>query len=119
MKRAMLFLTFVLMSIAVGADKPDIFAAFSESDMQHNKQIALRAINSPEVWRRFPKNEHQRHYTPLTGEISFGFSTTRTGYQTMTIIIPTTHFGPRHRTLIYVRLTGRGDILDMEEVPQI
>ena len=119
MKRAILFLTFALLSVAAGGDKTEIFAAFSESEMQQNKQIALRAINSPEVWRRFPKHEHQHHYTPLIHEISFGFSTTRTRYQTMTVIIPTTHIGPRHRTLIYVRLDGRGDIPDMEEVPDI
>jgi hypothetical protein len=110
---------FVLLAVASASDKAEIFAAFRESDMQRNKQIALRAINSPEAWRRFPRNPHQRHYTAEMREISFGFSTTPRGYETMTVIIPTTHIGPRHRTLIYVRLNGRGDILDMEEVPEI
>jgi hypothetical protein len=118
-KRATIIVMLLLTAAASAREQRESFAAFREIDLQRNKQIALRAINSPEAWRRFPKREHQRHYTPLTREISFAFTSTSTGYCTMYVIIPTTHVGPRHRTDIYVRLDGRGDLLDMEEVPEI
>jgi len=39
--------------------------------------------------------------------------------KTVTVVIPTTHIGPRHRALIYVKFDHAGKIIDMQEVPEI
>src|SRR5207244_1992122 len=74
---------------------------FSDAELQRDKRRALAAINSPEVWRRFPKYPHQPHYTPVLREIDFCFYPPQVN--TVTVVIPTTHIGPRHRALIYVK----------------
>ena len=90
---------------------------FSDAELQRNKKAALKAMNSPEAWRRFPKEQHQRHYTPLVREISFSFYPP--DVDKVTVIIPTTHIGPRHQASIYVTFDHSGKILTMAEVPQI
>ena len=90
---------------------------FSDAELQRDKRMALAAINSPEVWRRFPKYPHQPHYTPVLREIDFCFYPPQVN--TVTVVIPTTNIGPRHRALIYVKFDHAGKIFDMQEVPEI
>ena len=90
---------------------------FSDAELQRDKRIALAAMNSPEVWRRFPMQQHERRYTPVMREISFSFYPPEVNK--VTVIVPTTHVGPRHRALIYVTFDHAGKILEISEVPEI
>jgi hypothetical protein len=101
---------------AVNAALP-MWINFSDAELQRDKRAALEAMNSPEVWRRFPKQQHERHYTPVLREISFSFYPPEVNK--VTVIIPTTHIGPRHKALIYVTFDHAGKILEMSEVPEI
>jgi hypothetical protein len=117
-KRIALLFGLLLLATASAREKWPVFIAFPEADLQRDKHAALRAMNSPAAWSRFPTHAHQHHYTPLLRQISFAFSTGKDG-DTVTVIIPTTHIGPRHRALIYVTFDGLGRIRDLDEVPQI
>ena len=118
MKRLAAIVSFVL-TVTVAAREPvPLWIAFTEEELRRAKQTALQAMNSPEVWQKFPKRPHERHYNPLLREISFGFSKAA-GLDTVTVIIPTTHIGPRHRALIYVTFNqGVVQIIDIAEVPE-
>jgi len=118
-KRIVILTGVLFVATANAREKWPVFIAFSEVELQHAKQVALRAMNSPEAWQRFPTHAHQRHYTPILGEISFAYSTTPAEGHTVTVIIPTTHIGPRHRALIYATFNHRGKLLDLDEVPEI
>ena len=90
---------------------------FSDAELQRDKHAALKAMNSPEAWHRFPTHEHQRHYTPIIREIDFCFYPP--DVDKVTVVIPTTHVGPRHRANIYATFDHFGRLLNLEEVPQI
>lgn len=115
-------LAFFLVLLAASADAREpwpVWISFPEADLQRNKRAALRAINSPEEWRRFPREKHERRYTPILREIGFAFSQTKKEGDTVTVIIPTTASQHIHRTLIYVTFNGRGEIIGLSEVPEI
>jgi hypothetical protein len=52
-------------------------------------------------------------------EIAFGFSAKRGSGSILTVIIPITHIGPRHRALIHVTFDQGLRIIGIAEVPQI
>ena len=117
-KRTTLLFSLLLLATASAREKWPVFIAFPEADLQRDERAALQAMNSPAAWSRFPKHAHERHYTPILREISFAFSTSK-DRGTVTVIIPTTRIGPRHRALIYVTFDGLGRIRDLDEVPEI
>jgi hypothetical protein len=118
-KRATLLISLLLLATATAREKWPVFIAFSETELRHAKQVAIRAMNSPEAWRGFPSRSHERHYTPVLSEISFAYSTSHNEGETVTVIVPTTHIGSRHRALIYATFNHRGKLLDLDEVPEI
>jgi hypothetical protein len=117
MKRALLMLGLLLVASQLIHAALPMWIQFSDAELQRDKQAAIKAMNSPKVWRRFPKYPHQRHYTPIVRHIDFCFYPP--DVDKVTVVILTTHIGPRHRALIYVTFDHFGRILDMNEVPQI
>jgi hypothetical protein len=108
----------LVFGVAAGAS-PEMWASFYDWELQRAKVSALRAMNTPEVWKRFPREQHERHYTPIVRDIAFGFATKRGSGSILTVIIPTTHIGPRHRALVYVTFDQGLKIIHIAEVPQI
>ena len=117
MKRALLMVSLLLVASQLTHAALPMWIQFSDTELQRDKQAAIKAMNSSQVWRRFPKHPHQRHYTPILRDIDFCFYPP--DVDKVTVVIPTTHIGPRHRALIYVTFDHFGRILDMNEVPQI
>ena len=120
MKRATLIVSLLLActAAAVHAAAP-VWISFRESELQWAKRAALRVMNSGPVWARFSTGQHERHYTPIVRDIAFGFSTERGKGSTLTVIIPTTHIGPRHRASVHVTFDQTLRIIGIAEVPQI
>jgi hypothetical protein len=114
MKRAATIVSLILAATVAAREPVPLWITFTEEELQRAKRIALQAMNSPEVWARFPKHAHQRHYTPLLREISYGFSKAR-GLDTVTVMIPTTHIGPRHRAEVDVIFVQGLKLIDIEE----
>jgi hypothetical protein len=51
----------LILATTVAAREPvPLWITFTEEELQRAKRIALQAMNSPEVWARFPKRGHQR-----------------------------------------------------------
>jgi hypothetical protein len=118
-KRSTATLGLVLaLTLAARAAAP-VWILFYEWELQRAKRAAVVAMNSPEVWKRFPKEQHERHYTPIMRDIAFGFTTKRGSGSILTVIIPTTHIGPRHRALVHVTFDQGLKIIGIAEVPQI
>ena len=110
----------LLLAVMIGARaSAPVWIAFYDWEIQRAKRAAILAMNSPEVWQRFPSEQHERHYTPIVRDIAFGFSTKRGSGSILTVIIPTTHFGPRHRAEIHVIFDQGLRIIGIAEAPQI
>ena len=117
MKRATAIVVLLLATSAASRAALPMWIQFSDAELQRDKQAAIIAMNSPDAWRRFPKHRHQRYYTPILREIDFCFYPP--DVNKVTVVIPTTHIGPRHRALIYVTFDHFGKILDMAEGAEI
>jgi hypothetical protein len=118
-KHAALFVSMLLASaLALGAAAP-VWISFYGWELERAKRAAIAAINSPDVWARFPSEQHKRHYTPIIRDIAFGFSEERGKGSIVTVIIPTTQIGPRHRALVHVTFDQGLKITHIAEVPEI
>jgi hypothetical protein len=115
-KRIAAIVSIMLAATAAAREPVPVWIAFTDQELQRAKRTALHAMNSPEVWARFPKPKrtHQVHYTPLLRGISYGFSKAR-GLDTVTVVIPTTHIGPRHRAVVHVIFDQGLKIIDIVE----
>jgi hypothetical protein len=68
-----------LATVASAREPAPLWIVFTDAELQRAKRAALRAINAPHIWERFPKQRHERRYKPLPREISYGFSQTKDG----------------------------------------
>lgn len=118
MKRATIILSLLLTTTAAAREPVPLWISFTEAELQRAKRTALHMMNSPEVWAQFPQRPHQAHYIALLRQIGFGFSQER-GLNTVTVFIPTTHVGLRHRADVCVKFDQGLKITDIAESPEI
>jgi len=111
MKLALLQLIFCLSALSVLAEvKPAI--VYTEAELQTYKDEAVKAINSPEVWKRFPKQKHEDRYTVVPKGIQYWFEPDKPNQ--VIVIVPVTKV-EFHAYYVAVTFKRGGEIIDMYE----